>query len=123
MFFIIRNGDESAHNQPKQNMYAEKFGSNVLSARTDQPFYFRPKFGLDTNHTAHKTPDERTNQIHQIEGFTASLENYRKIQKSHFAGMSLLNRSQDFPKIIFLGTSATVPSPHRNVSSTLIHTR
>lgn len=67
-------------------------------------------------------PDEYIDETAKVPGFTESLSELRNEVKEMFK-TPLKQRSEDFPKLLFLGTGSCIPNKTRNVSSILVHTR
>lgn len=81
-------------------------------------FHLRPKIFIDRSLEATVNADEFIKEIMDIEGVGASLENLKQINSQ----MPPVDRSNQYPKVVFLGTGSCIPNKTRNVSSILIHT-
>lgn len=62
--------------------------------------------------------DEFMKEITGIEGVAESLENLKQINSNSLP----VDRSNQYPKVVFFGTGSCIPNKTRNVSSILIHT-
>lgn len=67
-------------------------------------------------------PEEYIKETAIVPGFTESLSELRNEVKEMFK-TPIKQRSEDFPKLLFLGTGSCIPNKTRNVSSILVHTR
>lgn len=67
-------------------------------------------------------PEEFVGETLSLAGFTESLDQLKKELNRNYVSDLLLNRSDDYPKIVFLGTGSCIPNKTRNVSSILVHT-
>lgn len=80
-------------------------------------YHLRPKRGFDRSVEATVNPDEYIKEIEEIDGFQESLE----ILKNKMALSSKTDRTEQYPKVIFLGTGSCIPNKNRNVSAILLH--
>lgn len=81
-------------------------------------FQLRPKKCVDRSFEVKPSPVEFIKEITDIEGVSKALES---LEKSHSL-YSQVDRSQQYPKVVFLGTGSCIPNKTRNVSSILVHT-
>lgn len=81
-------------------------------------FHMRPKKGIDQSLVATVNPDEYIKEIQQLDGVQESLEALKRLNLQ----TDSLDRSPQYPKIVFLGTGSCIPNKTRNVSSILVHT-
>lgn len=82
-------------------------------------FHLRPKRGIDRSLEATLKPSEYIKEITDLDGALESLE---ALKQANSATNDAVNRSFQYPKIVFLGTGSCIPNKTRNVSSILIHT-
>lgn len=82
-------------------------------------FHLRPKNFIDRSLEATVNADEFIKEIMDIEGVAESLEHLKQIN----AQSPPVDRSNQYPKVVFLGTGSCIPNKTRNVSSILIHTK
>lgn len=82
-------------------------------------YHLRPRKGLDRNNEPMVNPIEYIQETQIIEGFTKSLEDLKLTLLERHAKP---NSSNEYPKLIFLGTGSCIPNKTRNVSSILLHT-
>lgn len=57
------------------------------------------------------------------EAYEHAFEEFRKLYNKHTAKHPISERDKEFPKIIFLGTGASCPTPRRNVTGILVRLR
>lgn len=81
-------------------------------------FHLRPKNFIDRSLEATVNADEFIKEVIDIEGVAESLENLRQINSQ----LPPVDRCNQYPKVVFLGTGSCIPNKTRNVSSILIHT-
>lgn len=81
-------------------------------------YHLRPRKNIDRSYEVKVSPVEYVKETAEIEGFTESLA---KLKKQRL-GSSPIERSNQYPKVVFLGTGSCIPNKTRNVSSILIHT-
>lgn len=80
-------------------------------------YHLRPKRGFDRSFEASVQPEEYIKEIEQIDGFQESLGNL----KQQMTSCDETDRSEQYPKVVFLGTGSCIPNKNRNVSAILIH--
>lgn len=80
-------------------------------------FHLRPKKFIDRSLEVRINPAEFIKEITDLDGMMETLEDLKK------ANSSRINRSQQYPKVVFLGTGSCIPNKTRNVSSILVHTK
>lgn len=80
-------------------------------------FHLRPKKFIDRSLEVRINPAEFIKEITALEGMMETLEALRK------GNCPLVNRSHQYPKVVFLGTGSCIPNKTRNVSSILVHTK
>lgn len=73
---------------------------------------------MDRSLEATVNADEFIKEIMDIEGVAESLDNLKQINSQ----LPPVDRSNQYPKVVFLGTGSCIPNKTRNVSSILIHT-
>lgn len=81
-------------------------------------FHLRPKIFIDRSLEATVNPDDFIKEIMDIEGVAESLDNLKQINSQ----LTPVDRMNQYPKVVFLGTGSCIPNKTRNVSSILIHT-
>lgn len=81
-------------------------------------FQLRPKKCVDRSFEVKPSPAEFVKEITDIEGVSEALES---LKMSHLQ-YSQVDRSKQYPKVVFLGTGSCIPNKTRNVSSILVHT-
>lgn len=81
-------------------------------------FHLRPRKCIDRSLEARPNPAEFVKEITDIEGVTATLVALKKSQQRS----SPIDRTHQYPKVVFLGTGSCIPNKTRNVSSILVHT-
>lgn len=84
-------------------------------------FHLRPNKGLDRSVEPYVNSDEYLSDSVALPGFMDSLDDLKKAYSKQYAA-EVLGRSDDYPKIVFLGTGSCIPNKTRNVSSILVHT-
>lgn len=80
-------------------------------------YHLRPKRGFDRSSEVTVTPDEYIKEIEQIDGFPGALETL----KEKIASCNKTDRTEQYPRVVFLGTGSCIPNKNRNVSSILVH--
>lgn len=73
---------------------------------------------MDRSAEVKLSPAEFVKEITDIEGVSEALE---AIKRGHLQ-YTQADRSQQYPKVVFLGTGSCIPNKTRNVSSILVHT-
>lgn len=97
----------------------EKIDDKVLQPALPMTcFHLRPRKCIDRSLEAKPNPAVFVKEVTDIEGFSEALVNLQK-ERSLTAPV---NRSEQYPKIVFLGTGSCIPNKTRNVSSILVHT-
>lgn len=81
-------------------------------------YHLRPKKGVDRCLEAVVNPQDFINEITHVDGVLESLETLKQTNLLTLP----VDRTNQYPKIIFLGTGSCIPNKTRNVSSILIHT-
>lgn len=81
-------------------------------------FHLRPKKCIDRSFESVVDKDEFIKEIHAFDGVTESLENLKQLTKN----AAMVDRCNQYPKVVFLGTGSCIPNKTRNVSSILVHT-
>lgn len=84
-------------------------------------FHLRPSKGLDRSVETYVNAEEYLSESVALPGFSDSLDELKKAYSKQYAA-EVLGRSDDYPKIVFLGTGSCIPNKTRNVSSILVHT-
>ena len=79
----------------------------------------RPKKCIDRSLEARPNHNEFVKEVMNIEGMIDTLENLRTNQTER----STIDRQDQYPRIVFLGTGSCIPNKTRNVSSILVHTK
>lgn len=82
-------------------------------------FQLRPKKCFDHSLEAWPNHKEFVKEVVDIEGMVDTLENL----KTYYTGCPTVDRSNDYPKVLFFGTGSCIPNKTRNVSSILVHTK
>lgn len=82
-------------------------------------YHLRPPKYIDRTCEVKINPDEYIKETADIEGFTDALET---IRQGRLAACGSVDRNNQYPKVIFLGTGSCIPNKTRNVSSILVHT-
>lgn len=82
-------------------------------------FHLRPKKGVDRSLEATLKPSEYIKEITDLDG---ALESLDAMRHANSTTIGALDRSAQYPKIVFLGTGSCIPNKTRNVSSILVHT-
>lgn len=82
-------------------------------------YHLRPPKSLDRSSEVKVNPSEYLKETADIDGFTEALEN---IRQSRGLDTLAVDRKNQYPKIVFLGTGSCIPNKTRNVSSILVHT-
>lgn len=80
--------------------------------------HLRPQKSIDRSLEIRPNPAEFVKEITDIEGVTETLDALKR-DRLH---LSPVDRSNQYPKIVFLGTGSCIPNKTRNVSSILVHT-
>lgn len=80
--------------------------------------HLRPRKCIDRSLEVRPNPAEFVKEITDIEGVTEALDALKK-DRLH---VSPVDRSNQYPKVVFLGTGSCIPNKTRNVSSILVHT-
>lgn len=80
-------------------------------------FHLRPKKGIDRSLETILKPSEYIKEITDLDGAIESLDALKQGNLT-----APVDRTDQYPKIIFLGTGSCIPNKTRNVSSILIHT-
>lgn len=66
--------------------------------------------------------DEYRAETQSFEGFSESLTALHADLRQNF-GTEVRQRTDEYPRVVFLGTGSCIPNKTRNVSSILLHTR
>lgn len=82
-------------------------------------FHLRPSKKLDRSIEASVNPEEFINEVTQLDGVPKALN---ELHEQTFSN-KLIDRTEQYPKIVFLGTGSCIPNKTRNVSSILVHTK
>lgn len=80
--------------------------------------HLRPRKCIDRSLEIRPNPVEFVKEITDIEGVSETLDALKN-DRSH---LSPVDRTTEYPKIVFLGTGSCIPNKTRNVSSILVHT-
>lgn len=89
------------------------------SANSMTCFHLRPGKILDRSIEAAINAEEFVNEVVQLDGVSEALNELHAKTVSN----NLIDRSSQYPKIIFLGTGSCIPNKTRNVSAILVHTK
>lgn len=81
-------------------------------------YHLRPKKCIDHSLEFNLSPDEFIKEITSIDGVPEALEALKQKQMQS----SPIERANQYPKVVFLGTGSCIPNKTRNVSSILVHT-
>lgn len=79
----------------------------------------RPKKCIDRSLEARPNHNEFVKEVIDIEGMTDTLESL----KTCYTECPAIDRQNEYPKVVFLGTGSCIPNKTRNVSSILVHTK
>ncbi len=88
---------------------------------TSTCYHLRPNKGLDRLNESAVSPDEYLTEATSIPGFVESLDDLKRQLRQNYANEKI-SRSDEYPKIVFLGTGSCIPNKARNVSAILVHT-
>lgn len=80
--------------------------------------HLRPRSFIDRSLEVRPNPAEFIKEITDIDGVNETLDALKKDRLRS----SPVDRSSQYPKIVFLGTGSCIPNKTRNVSSILVHT-
>lgn len=86
-------------------------------------FNNRPTWGAEMIQNYQKTRTACLDELYKIKKRKELVEKLRMDHSAYYSRLPPMKREDDFPKIVFLGTSAAVPSLYRNSSGILLHTR
>lgn len=78
----------------------------------------RPKKCIDRSLEAWPNQNEFVKEVIDIEGMMDILESLRTYYTE-----STVDRQNEYPRVVFLGTGSCIPNKTRNVSSILVHTK
>lgn len=81
-------------------------------------FHLRPKKFIDRSLESVVNIAEFSKEMLAIDGLAESLESLKQ-NNSH---LPPVDRSNQYPKVVFLGTGSCIPNKTRNVSAILVHT-
>lgn len=84
-------------------------------------FHLRPNKGLDRLNETAICPQDYISESIIIPDFAESLDDLKR-QLSQVYANEKVNRTDEYPKILFLGTGSCIPNKTRNVSAILVHT-
>ncbi|XP_023943248.2 ribonuclease Z, mitochondrial isoform X2 [Bicyclus anynana] len=90
----------------------------LVSARTLTTFHLRPKKELDRSSEPKLHIQDYIQETMGADGFVASLEKFRSLADSARYAKS---NSEEYPRVVFLGTGSCIPSKTRNTSAIVIH--
>lgn len=82
-------------------------------------FHLRPKKGIDRSLEATIKPSEYIKEITDLDG---ALESLDALKQHNSTSNGAVDRTDQYPKIVFLGTGSCIPNKTRNVSAILVHT-
>lgn len=82
-------------------------------------YQLRPRKCVDRSFECKTNSSEFIKEITDIEGMSETLEVLRTYRLKQLQP----ERSNQYPKIVFLGTGSCIPNKTRNVSSILVYTR
>ncbi|XP_063824752.1 ribonuclease Z, mitochondrial isoform X1 [Ostrinia nubilalis] len=89
----------------------------VIAGRTLTMFHLRPKRQLDRSVEPKLHVQEYIQETMDVDGFVGSLEHFRRqVDSMRYAKAN----SQEFPKVVFLGTGSCIPSKTRNTSAVVL---
>lgn len=78
----------------------------------------RPRICIDHSLEAWPNHNEFIKEVIDIEGMIDTLESLRT-----FYTESTIDRRNEYPRVVFLGTGSCIPNKTRNVSAILVHTK
>lgn len=113
--------DES-DDSPKPIPVADCADARIEGAASLTYFHLRPFRGLDRSVEPRLCHDEYRAETKSFEGFSESLAALHDDLQRNFAA-EVRQRSDEYPRVVFLGTGSCIPNKTRNVSSILVHTR
>ncbi|CAG0879837.1 unnamed protein product [Darwinula stevensoni] len=92
----------------------------VVQARTLTQFRLRPKMGLDFSSSIVISSEEALSEIPSNESDVNVRDRvHESVQAKRDSDTVITSESQDFPRILFLGTGSSVPQKTRNTSAIL----
>lgn len=117
--------DEELENSTKKMKLPETLKSTVeevvesklMPALPMTCYHLRPRKKIDRSLETRPNPAEFVKEITDIEGVSATLDALKK----HRQQCSPVDRSHQYPRVVFLGTGSCIPNKTRNVSSILVH--
>ncbi|XP_047995037.1 ribonuclease Z, mitochondrial isoform X4 [Leguminivora glycinivorella] len=110
----------NAEVKPKD--YSDEIGGPKLeihSSRTLTMFHLRPKREIDRSVEPKLHIQDYYQETMDVEGFVGCLDNFRaQVQSLRYANNA---NSEEYPKVVFLGTGSCIPSKTRNTSAIIVH--
>lgn len=82
-------------------------------------FHLRPGKRLDRSLEAAVDAKGFVEEVTQLEGVAEALKELENTTSSN----KTIDRTNQYPKIVFLGTGSCIPNKTRNVSAILVHTK
>lgn len=82
-------------------------------------FQLRPRNSIDRSLEVWPNHIDFVKEVTDIEGMIDTLESL----KTCYTGCPTIDRQNEYPKVVFLGTGSCIPNKTRNVSSILVHTK
>ncbi|XP_063380691.1 ribonuclease Z, mitochondrial [Cydia fagiglandana] len=106
---------------PPKETTEEEEGQKLktYSARTLTMFHLRPKREIDRSAEPKLHVQDYYQETMDVEGFGACLDKFREeVQNLRYSNNQ---SSNEYPKIVFLGTGSCIPSKTRNTSAIIVH--
>lgn len=82
-------------------------------------FQLRPRNSIDRSLEVWPNHIDFVKEVTDIEGMIDTLESL----KTCYTECPTIDRQNEYPKVVFLGTGSCIPNKTRNVSSILVHTK
>uniref|UniRef100_A0AAG5DWA4 Zinc phosphodiesterase ELAC protein 2 n=1 Tax=Anopheles atroparvus TaxID=41427 RepID=A0AAG5DWA4_ANOAO len=96
--------------------------SNLLRSSSLSYLHIRPSKGIDRAQEALLNPAEYLNELELLPEFKSALTDLKQQLLPFNERRSAAMRTEQFPRLIFLGTGSSIPNKTRNVSAILILT-
>ncbi|XP_052864541.1 ribonuclease Z, mitochondrial [Anopheles cruzii] len=105
------------------NDYSKPHGNECDLVRSSSLTYLhiRPPKGIERSQEATLSPSEYLSELEQLPDFKSALNDWKRLFEQHNCRTGTV-RTEQFPRLIFLGTGSSIPNKTRNVSATLILT-
>ncbi|XP_058169782.1 ribonuclease Z, mitochondrial [Anopheles ziemanni] len=115
MFPLLREENNDYQNPPASD-------SNLLRSSSLSCLHIRPSKGIDRAQEALLNPTEYLNELDLLPEFKSALTDLKLELLPFHERRSVTLRTEQFPRMIFLGTGSSIPNKTRNVSAILILT-